>query len=278
MKVKRPMVRYHGGKWKLAPWIISHFAPHRIYCEPFGGGGSVLLRKPRSYGEIYNDLDGEIVNVFRVMRDNGDELRQRLILTPFSRVEFVQSYEPFNDPIEQARRTIVRAYQGFGSAAVCGETSGFRANSNRSGTTPAQDWQHYPDHVPAIIERMRGVVIEQRDALECMQQHDAEDVLHYVDPPYVHSARSSKKRGTASGSVYKHEMTDEQHRTLANGLAGLRGMVVVSGYHTELYDELYKGWVRSEVQAHADGARPRIEVLWLNEAAARGQSQSRLFA
>lgn len=277
-QLRRPIVRYHGGKWRLAPWIISHFPKHRIYVEPFGGGASVLLRKPRSYGEIYNDLDGEIVNVFRVMRDRGEELQRALHLTPFSRIEFLQSYQPHADTLEQARRTIIRAFQGFGSAAVCGERSGFRANSNRSGTTPAQDWKNYPDYVPAIIERLRGVVIEQRDAIEVMKQHDAQDVLHYVDPPYVHSSRSSKKRGTASGSSYKHEMSDEQHRTLAGELSGLIGMVLVSGYRTDLYDDLYRGWKRSEINCHADGARPRIEVLWMNESAWFQQSQSRLFA
>src|ERR1019366_6851067 len=100
---RRPIVRYHGGKWMLAPWIISHFPPHQIYVEPFGGGGSVLLRKSRCFAEIYNDLDGEIVNVFRVARDHGPELLRRMELTPFSRVEFFDSYEPTEDPIEQAR-------------------------------------------------------------------------------------------------------------------------------------------------------------------------------
>lgn len=121
---RRPVLRYHGGKWRLAPWICAHFPAHRLYVEPFGGAASVLLRKPRSYGEIYNDLDGEIVNVFRVLRDNGHALRAALELTPFAREEFAESYMPHSDPIEQARRTIVRSFQGFGSAAVCGE--GFR--------------------------------------------------------------------------------------------------------------------------------------------------------
>lgn len=135
---KRPIVRYHGGKWKLAPWITSHFPAHRVYVEPFGGGGSVLIRKPRSYAEVYNDLDHEIVNVFRVARDRGAELQRALELTPFSRDDFILSYEPADDPLEQARRTIARSFMGFGSAAACGEISGFRANSSRSGTTPVR--------------------------------------------------------------------------------------------------------------------------------------------
>lgn len=276
--MRRPIVRYHGGKWKLAPWIISNLPPHRIYVEPFGGGGSVLLRKPRSYAEVYNDLDGEIVNVFRAMRDNGPALRDAIRLTPFSRAEFQESYKPSDDHVEQARRTILRGFQGFGSAAACGETSGFRANSNRSGTTPAHDWANYADHVDGMIERLRGVVIECKDAAAVMEQHDSPTTLHYVDPPYVHSTRSLKIRGTDNRKSYKHELSDEQHTALADSLKRLQGMVVLSGYPSPLYEELYGKWQRIDRAAHADGARDRIECLWLNEAASAGKSQQRLIA
>lgn len=259
---ERPVVRYHGGKWKLAPWIIAHFPPHRVYVEPFGGGGSVLLRKPRSYAEIYNDLDGEIVNVFRVVRDHGDDLRRALELTPFARDEFLLSYEPSGEPVEQARRTITRSFMGFGSAAVCGEISGFRANSNRSGTTPAQDWRNYPDTVPSAIDRLRGVVIEHKDATAVMLQHDGYDTLHYVDPPYHHSTRARGDK--ASVKAYKYEMTDDQHRDLAAVLKTLQGVVILSGYRCPLYDKLYAGWKRIDRAAHADGARDRVESLWLS--------------
>ena len=269
MNPRRPIVRYHGGKWKLAPWIISHFPAHRVYVEPFGGGGSVLLRKPRSYAEVYNDLDGEIVNVFRMVRDRGEELRYALRLTPFSRQEFSDSYEPDNNPLEQARRTILRSFMGFGSAAACGESSGFRANSNRSGTTPAHDWANYADHFDGLIERLRGVVIEQRDAIDVMRHQDSSTTLHYVDPPYVHSTRSTKVRHTDSRKSYKFELSDEQHVELAKGLCSLKGMVVLSGYPSPLYDQLYSEWQRVTRIAHADGARARIECLWMNEAASQ---------
>lgn len=261
---QRPVVRYHGGKWKLAPWIIQHFPEHRVYVEAFAGGGSVLMRKTRSYGEIYNDLDGEIVNVFRMLRDRGDELRRALKLTPFSRAEFKESYEAHDDPLEQARRTILRSYQGFGSAAACGEISGFRASSTRSGTTPAHDWRNFPGHLPAMIERLRGVVIENRDAIDCMQQHDGPETLHYVDPPYVHTTRSEKTRGTVTRKAYKHEMDDAQHELLAAALHALNGFVVLSGYLSPLYERLYCSWRRIDCHAHADGARDRVESLWLS--------------
>lgn len=258
----RPIVRYHGGKWKLAPWIIGNFPSHRIYVEPFGGGGSVLLRKPRCYAEIYNDLDGEMVNLFRVVRDFGPELITRLERTPFARDEFLESYTPHPNAIEQARRTVIRSYMGFGSAAASGNKTGFRSNANRSGTTPAHDWANYPTAVVAICERLRGIVIENKDAVEVMRTHDGEQTLHYVDPPYVPSTRHEGNPYCKKG--YRFEMVDADHRTLAAALHELKGAVIVSGYPSDLYAELYAGWERLENKgAHADGAKERTEVLWL---------------
>lgn len=280
MTVTRPALRYHGGKWRLAPWLQLFFPQHRIYVEPFGGGASVLLRKPRSYGEIYNDLDGEVVNVFRVLRDRGAELHALLALTPFSRAEFELSYKPCDDPVEQARRTIARSFMGFGSAAATGERSGFRANSNRSGTTPAHDWANFAQAVPALIERLNGVVIEQRDASAVAVHHDTPETLHYFDPPYVHSTRSGKVRGTvsqgrSSGKAYRHEMDDQAHRAFAITAHGLEGMVVVSGYQCALYDDLFGDWERFERPAFADGARARTEVVWLNPACSSALQRDR---
>ena len=267
---QRPVLRYFGGKWVLAPWIISYFPPHRVYCEPFGGGASVLLRKPRSYSEVYNDLDGEIVNVFRVIRDTPAALWSLLDATPFSRSEFIESYSPSVIPLEQARRTLARSFMGFGSNANNSEQkTGFRANSNRSNTTAAEDWGNYPKNVKAYHDRIRGVVIENRDAKEVMLQQDSEETLHFVDPPYVHDTRSEKHG-------YRHEMDDQQHEDLCDFLNTLKGMVVLCGYHNPIYDRL--GWHYVEREAHADGARDRIEVLWMNSAAVNASTQISLFA
>jgi DNA adenine methylase len=221
----------------------------------------VLLRKPRSYAEIYNDLDGEIVNVFRVVRDHGERLRLALELTPFSRREFTRAYLTTEDPIELARRCVVRSFMGFGSDGVhSSHRTGFRSNSNRSGSTPAKDWLNLPLAFAAIIDRLRGVVIEDRAAKEVMQRHDSPSTLHYVDPPYPHSTR--KRVDAARG--YRHEMSDDDHRAMAAMLHGLRGHVVVSGYRCDLYDrELFPRWKRVERKSHADGARERVEVLWI---------------
>lgn len=276
MSATRPILRYHGGKWILAPWILGFFPRHRVYVEPFGGGASVLLRKPRSYGEVYNELDGQIVNLFRVVRERPDELIRALQWTPFARDEFLTSYEASEDPLEQARRTVVRSFMGFGSTATSGEKTGFRANSNRSGTTPAHDWANFPDSLRRIADRLQGVVIENKDAASVIEQHDSDETLIYADPPYVHDTRSKGNPYCKKG--YRHEMTDDDHRALAAVLRNCKGMVVLSGYACDLYDrELFPDWQRHERAAHADGARDRVEVLWLNDAAAIHQ-QRRLIA
>lgn len=262
----RPIVRYHGGKWRLAPWIIEAFPAHRVYVEPFGGGGSVLLRKPRSYAEVYNDLDEEIVNVFRVLRDpsTAAQLTGALALTPFARVEFEGAYEPTDDPIERARRTIIRAFMGFGSAGVSAKhRTGFHHNTTRSGTTPAGDWRRYPEQIAAFCDRLQGVVIDCRPALDLLRTHDGPETLFYVDPPYVHTTRTR----ASTGRAYAHEMTDADHVALAEALSRVRGHVVLSGYDSPLYRDLYAGWERRDKATRGDSAVARVETLWLRSAA-----------
>lgn len=262
VKVRRPVLRYYGGKWRIAPWIIENLPVHRTYVEPYGGGGSVLLRKGRVYAEVLNDLDGEVVNLFRVLRDPSQarELVRLLKLTPYARTEFEMSYVMAGDPIEQARRTVARSFMGFGGLRAGG--TGFRGNCWRSGSTPAHDWGNYPDVLWMAVERLRGVVIENRLALDVVAAYDREDTLFYVDPPYpIESRRGGRKR-------YRYEMTDADHRELAAVLRVVEGMVVISGYPCRLYDEdLYGGWRRVERRAFVCSGNRATEVLWMNEAA-----------
>jgi DNA adenine methylase len=245
--------------------------------RPFGGAASVLLRKPRSFAEIYNDRWGVVVNVFRVARDpfQAEQLERALRLTPFARDEFEEDWpDDSADPIERARRAILRSFAGFGSASTNGNYStGFRANSNRSNTTPAHDWVNYPGHIKAFTDRLAGVVIENRPAAQIIQTHDGLDTLHYVDPPYPHETRNMR-RGNAA---YEVEMTAEDHEQLAATLQACAGMVVLSTYPNEVYERLYAEWQRVEVAALADGARERTEVLYLNPACVAQQRQQPLF-
>lgn len=289
-EITRPVLRWHGGKWKLlAPWIISHFPAHRVYVEPFGGAASVLLRKERSYAEVYNDLDQVVVNLFRVLQDGtkAERLLDLLYLTPFARDEFTTALETPDDDIGRARNLVIRSFMGFGSNAHSSSpvaarngfkthtrprddyrSTSFRANSNRSGTTPAHDWANYADALPAIIDRLRGVIVENRAAIEVMKQHDGGGTLHYVDPPYMPDTRSPANKHDLKHRMYRHELTPDDHAELLAFLKTLQGMVLVSGYPHALYDEHLEGWRRVEMATHADGARPRTEVLWINPACA----------
>ena len=263
MTPTRPALRYHGGKWKLAPWIISYLPTHKIYVEPYGGAASVLLRKERSDAEVYNDLDGEIVNLFRVLRNPAQarELVRLAELTPFARAEFEESYIAHGDPIEQARRTLLRSFAGFGSAMAQSHATGFRDNTTRAGTTPAHDWANMPSALGLIVQRMRGVVVDMRPAIELIARHDTNETLFYLDPPYVAATRSERYRHSA----YNFEMTDNEHRDMASALYAIHGMAIVSGYPCALYDqELFPDWKRIEKDTHADGARDRTEVLWIS--------------
>jgi DNA adenine methylase len=276
--IKRPILRYHGGKFLLAPWIISHFPRHRNYVECFGGAGSVLFRKPRSHSEVYNDKWDTVVNVFKVLRDPemNRRLQELLELTPYARTEFDQTHEDFDntDPLELARRTILRSFGGFGSAATSrAYKTGFRANNRSNGTNCAVDWNNYPLHLAAFCERLKGVVIENRDYRDIMEQQDSQDTLFFLDPPYVHDTRNvDRKNGT-----YVHEFADQDHIDMAAVAKELKGMVVICGYDCDLYLDLFRGWHLSRKAALADGARPRTECLWLNEAAYRGMPKKELF-
>lgn len=245
---------------------------HRVYVEPFGGAGSVLIRKPRSYAEVWNDLDGNVVNLFQVLRsDRADELVRAVRLTPFASEEFKSAYEESDDSVERARRLIIRSFMGFGSNGHSRST-GFRSNSNRSGTTPAHDWVNYPDSLLRVVERLQGVVVLSRDACDVMAAHDGPDTLHYVDPPYVFDTRSDLSKD------YAHELSDSDHETLLDFLDGLRGMVMLSGYPSDLYEGALAGWHRVTRKALADGAKERTEVVWMNRAAVAAMAQRDMFA
>ncbi|MCW8128932.1 MAG: DNA adenine methylase [Planctomycetota bacterium] len=275
MKVKRPVLRWHGGKWMLAPWIIGNFPKHRVYVEPYGGAASVLLRKPRSYAEVYNDLDDLVVNLFRVLRsERSSELINSLKLTPFSRREFKEAYEISNDEVEEARRLIIRSFMGFGSDGFNRDVrTGFRSDSNKSGSTPAHDWRNYPESLVRTIERFSGVVIENRPALEVMADFDSSETLHYVDPPYLPETRSTKSRKSGEKyHAYRFEMSLEDHLALLKFLLGLKGAIILSGYPSLEYGRILQSWKRIDRKTYADGARPRIECLWLNQRAQANQA------
>ncbi len=262
--VKAPALRYHGAKFRLAPWIISHFPDHQCYVEPFGGAAGVLLRKPRSYAEVYNDLDGDIVNLFRVMRNPelNCQLRDACLLTPYSREEFMLAFEHSDDPLERARRIVTRATMGFGSGGAVIRT-GFRGDTKRKYATAADLWARYPDNLSVLCQRLQGVIIENKDAVEIMRAHDMPTTLHYIDPPYLPETRSWR------GGTYRHEMDIGGHEQLLAVVLTLQGHVVISGYDSDLYNDYLRGWTKTTTEARISagrGTKLRIECLWIKPA------------
>lgn len=256
----RPPVKWHGGKHYLAKKIIALFPAHSTYVEPFGGAASVLLNKCPSPVEVYNDLDTRITRLFRVIRDKGDELCRRLALTPYSEAEFLFDAEPHEDEIEQARRDFVRWRQSIG-----GRGDGFSYTLHRVRRGMADVVSGYlssiDDELPKIIERLRSVQLMCRPAIEVIQKYDGEDTLFYCDPPYLPETRTS--------GGYQIDMTSEDHLALAEQLLRCKGKVVLSGYPSSLYDQLFDGWrhVEFEMANHASSGaakRRQTECVWLN--------------
>lgn len=264
---ERPVLRWHGGKWLLAPWIIGHFPKHRVYVEPFGGAGSVLLQKPESTVEVWNDLEDEVVNLFQVLRTDLHALSQLLELTPFSRAEYHRLYEWVDDPLERARRFVARSWMGQSSKGAL-RKSGFDSRINGDGyVSRLSCFRAVPGEIGQIAERFSSVIIEHRDAELIFDQYDRPDALFYVDPPYLGD----------HAKHYTHELDYAGHERLLARLRRCSGMVVISGYPSELYDRVLGDWSTDTTTTHADGGKERTEKLWMNPACQSSLSAGPLF-
>lgn len=277
--VTRPALRYHGGKFRLAPWVMGFFPKHECYVEPYGGAAGVLLQKPRSYAEVYNDLDGDVVNYFRVLQDPA--LRAQLVecvaLTPYARAEFEKAWRPARGQVERARRLAIRAQMGFGSAGATKGSTGFRVDTKRLYGTAQDLWTQFPENIAQAGQRLAGVLIENRPALEVMRQHDAPSTLFFVDPPYVMATRDPRA-GIGRNSYYRNELDDQDHLDMLATLQGLQGMVVLSGYQSDLYASQLARWEQHTTSARIAGGRGtamRTESVWLNPACSRALQRVR---
>jgi DNA adenine methylase len=259
---ERPLLRYYGGKWRLAPWIISFFPAHTTYVEPFCGAASVLLRKEPSAIEVINDADREVVNLFRVLRERRSELRELLELTPYGRGEYLDCLPDSNDPLERARRFFVCHWQSVGHcrARRTGWKFFSRPKKLNGCTSELTDWQKAIESIPAAADRLAGVQLECADALSIILRYDTPATLFYVDPPYPANTRNRRW----CKSSYAHELTAHDHVHLANLLNRIQGMAIVSTYPNSLYSELFAGWTRVEKSAQTMNKTIATEVLYLS--------------
>lgn len=254
----KPPFAYYGGKTTLAPTIAAMLPPHTHYVEPFAGSLAVLLAKPRSIAETVNDLDGRLVAFWRVLRDNPERLAEVAGLTPHSRAEYETATQELSDElsVENARRVWVVLTQGRSHSLA---PTGWWTRKRGQSFTPSAYIKRYAARMPEAAERLNGVSIESRDALEVISDYGTEEsVCIYADPPYLGSTRAKN---------YAHELLDDgAHHAFAEVCHSVRARLLISGYASPLYEQLFEGWSRLEVAAPTalSGDTTRTEVLWAN--------------
>ena len=269
----KPVLKYPGAKWRLADWIIDHIPPHVGYVEPFFGSGAVFFNKPKSTIETISDLDGAVVQFFKVCREKPDELAYALSLTPWSREEFQQADFRWGDTddVEAARQFAVRCWQTFGARTSV--KTGWRNSSGKTrncGPDNPAMWKRLPEVVQEVAARLLDAQIDNRPAVDVISNNNGPEVLIYADPPYVKSSR------TLNGDQYRFEMTDEQHVELLTVLKRHKGPVLLSGYDCELYRDMLPDWEFDSIGAKVERGAPRTELLWMNPVCAEHHAQMRL--
>lgn len=254
----KTILKYPGSKWNLTDWIIGFFPEHHSYLEPFFGSGAVLFRKPRSHIETINDLDGNVINLFEWIKNDPEKLAHEIYWTPYARQIYEDTYTAVpEDSLQKAVNFYICAQMGYGFRTN-GERVGWKSDiQGRERAYAASDWCSLPERILEASERLRGVQIECRPALEVMRRFNHKKVLIYLDPPYM--------PGTRHGKQYKCEMYDEDsHMELLNAAVQHKGPLLISGYDTDLYNDMLKSWHKEEVLCYTQSRSRKKEVLWMN--------------
>lgn len=251
------ILNYVGSKWNLADWIVSQMPEHNVYLETHFGSGAVLFNKQPSKIETVNDIDGNIVNLFKVIREKPEQLAEHIQLTPYSRQEYNESFEALQgqlSDLERARVFLVRCWMARGGKTS--DRTGWRHNVDSTTFSALPDWRKLPAVVLEATERLQNVQIENQDAATLIGRYNKEDCLIYSDPPYLLSTRTKRH--------YAHEMTDGQHEILLNALMEHKGYAMISGYNNDMYNDILQGWTRISKMATTEAAQEKCESLWLN--------------
>lgn len=256
MRVKRPALKFYGGKWQLAPWIISHFSPHTHYIEPCFGAGSVLLRKSRVEVETANDINGRLVNFFKVLRDQSDQLIKLIDLTPWAQDEYRLSQQQSSDSIEDARRFFYMSWMSINGAP---HPTGFRIMKKRGNRWSILTTDTINHSLNEVAQRLRHVQVMNLGAIDFLNKFNNDpNSLVYFDPPYPQKSRTGKFYGD-------YDLFENLHVPSAEILQQSSAAVVVSGYQSEEYDSLYHGWQRIDKTNYVQGNKKRVESIWVNE-------------
>ncbi len=250
-------MKYPGSKWKLAKWIIGFFPQHHSYLEPFFGSGAVLFNKPRSNIETINDMDGNVVNLFEWIKRDPERLAHEIYWTPYARQVYEDAFVAVpEDSFEKAVNFYIRLNMGHGFRTT-GDKVGWKNDiQGRERAYAAQDWVHLSEKIMQAAERLRGVQIENKAAVELIQRFNYPNVLVYADPPYVLSTRNGKQ--------YRHEMDNAAHADLLEALLAHEGPVILSGYDNPLYQEMLKDWHQEQKESRTQSLMIKTETLWMN--------------
>ena len=253
----KAIMKYPGSKWSIADWIIRFFPEHHSYIEPFFGSGAVLFNKPRSNIETVNDLDGNVVNLFKCIREDPERLASAIYMTPYSRQVYEYAFsEAPEEPYEKALNFYIRLNMGHGFRTN-GEKVGWKNDvQGRERSYASQDWCNLPEKIMFAAERLRGVQIENKPAVDLIRRFNFENVLIYCDPPYMLSTRHGKQ--------YRCEMDEQDHEQLLEALKAHKGYVIISGYETEMYDSILSGWNKYDTTVYSQVCSKKKEIIWMN--------------
>ena len=259
----RGVLKYPGSKWNIAPQLVELIPEHHSYIEPFFGSGAVLFSKPPSDIETVNDLDHDVVNLFRCIQEDAEHLARMVMTTPFSREKYEDTYKldvwelmmP-DEPYHKALRFLVQCWQGYGSRTARYKGGWKKDVIGRERAYALWSWYRLPEWIIDIAERLRMVQIENRPALEVIERFNYSNVFMYIDPPYALSTRTGKQ--------YRHEMSDTDHEELLKLLLRSKAKIMLSGYESEMYNDYLTGWEKKQFMSRTEHGKPRIETVWMN--------------
>lgn len=270
------VLKYPGSKWRIVDKLVELIPPHHTYLEPYLGSGAVFFRKAPSDIETINDLDWDVVNLFQCIREEPERLARLIMTTPYSRQMYEDAFK--SDPIMEVLSEGNRFLKACQFLVRCWQGHGFRSNGYKVGWKndvqgrermyALWNWYRLPEWVIEIAERLRRVQIECSPAIDLMERYDYENVFMYLDPPYLLGTRSGKQK------QYKHEMSDEDHEEMLQKAIGSKAKIMISGYASEMYDDMLAGWRRKEFRSHAEMGNRWTEVVWMNYES--GQMELRL--
>ena len=259
----RTVLKYPGSKWNIAPRLVELIPEHHSYVEPFFGSGAVLFNKPVSDIETINDLDHDVVNLFRCIQEDAERLSRMVMTTPFSREKYEDTYKldvwelmmP-DEPYHKALRFLIQCWQGHGFRTNGSKVGWKNDVQGRERAYALWNWYRLPEWIIDIAERLRMVQIENRPAVEVIERFNYSNVFMYIDPPYVLGTRAQKQ--------YRHEMLDQDHEELLKVLLKSRAKIMISGYESEMYNDYLVGWEKKHFSSCAETGKPRTETVWMN--------------